>query len=265
MLAHGDLTGADLTGADLRFTSLHFAVFRHCKLAGASFERALLAGTTFADADLSEAQGLDSVGHLIPSSVGVDTLIKSKGKIPESFLRGCGVPDAMIEYLPSLIGSMSPIEFYSCFLSHSSEDKEFCQRLCSRMRDKKLRVWYAPEDLKGGRKLFPQIDEAVRVYDKLLLVLSEASMASDWVKTEIRLARKREKQENRRILFPIRVVDFETIQAWQCFDADTGRDLAIDVREYFIPDFSNWKNHDAFEEAFDRLMSDLQAEAEREA
>jgi hypothetical protein len=32
------------------------------------------------------------------------------------------------------------------------------------------------------------------------------------------------------------------------------------VRQYFIPDFSNWKNHDAFEQAFDRRRRDLKAE-----
>jgi len=45
----------------------------------------------------------------------------------------------------------------------------------------------------------------------------------------------------------------------QDFDADSGKDLAVELREYFIPDFSNWKNHDAFEKAFERLQKDLQA------
>ena len=46
-------------------------------------------------------------------------------------------------------------------------------------------------------------------------------------------------------------------------DADTGQDLAKEVREYFIPDFSNWKDHDAFEKAFERLLHDLRAEEAR--
>jgi hypothetical protein len=29
--------------------------------------------------------------------------------------------------------------------------------------------------------------------------------------------------------------------------------FGMEVREYFIPDFSNWKDHDAFESAFARL------------
>jgi hypothetical protein len=127
------------------------------------------------------------------------------------------------------------------------------------MRDAEMRVWFAPEEIKGGRKIYEQIFSAIQVHDKLLLILSEHSMQSEWVKSEIRRARKTEREENRRKLFPIRLVDFDAIQKWECFDADSGKDLAIEVREYFIPDFSNWKDHDAFEAAFDRLLHDLKA------
>ena len=44
-------------------------------------------------------------------------------------------------------------------------------------------------------------------------------------KTEIRKARNAELKEQRRKLFPIRLVDFDTICDWECFDADTGKDL----------------------------------------
>ena len=59
------------------------------------------------------------------------------------------------------------------------------------MRDMGLRVWFAPEDVQGGKKLHEQIDEAIRAYDKLLLVLSPESMNSEWVRTEIREAESR--------------------------------------------------------------------------
>ena len=109
-------------------------------------------------------------------------------------------------------------------------------------------------------KLHEQIDEAIRVYETLLLVLSPESMASEWVRTEIRNPRKAEGREKRRKLFAIRLVDFETIKDWECFDVDIGKDLGVEMREYFIPDFSNWKDHDAFETAFARLLKDLRAE-----
>jgi hypothetical protein len=63
----------------------------------------------------------------------------------------------------------------------------------------------------------------------------------------------------RRVLFPVRLVPFETLRAWECFTADTGKDSAREVREYFIPDFSDWKNHDSYQEPFQRLLSDLKA------
>ena len=149
------------------------------------------------------------------------------------------------------------IEYYSCFISYSTKDEEFAKRLHLRMRDEKLRVWFAPEDIQGGKKLHEQIDEAIRLYDKLLLVLSENSMQSEWVRTEIYRARKRELQENCRVFLPYRFGIADSIKDWEYFDADTGKDLAREIGEYYIPDFSNWKDRDRFEAAFGRLVKDL--------
>jgi hypothetical protein len=113
---------------------------------------------------------------------------------------------------------------------------------------------------KGGQKLYEQLFSAIQLHDRLLLVLSANSIKSEWVMTEIRKAREIERKENRRKLFPIRLVNFDALRSWECFDADAGKDLAVEVREYFIPDFSNWKDHDAFEKAFARLQKDLKNE-----
>ena len=60
------------------------------------------------------------------------------------------------------------------------------------------------------------------------------------------------------MLFPLRLVDFESLRDWECFDADMRKDSAREIREYFIPDFSRWKtDHDAYKESFDRLLHDL--------
>jgi hypothetical protein len=129
------------------------------------------------------------------------------------------------------------------------------------MRQAELRVWFAPENIRGGDKLYDQIDRAIQYHDRLLLVLSESSLQSRWVETEIRRARKVELQEGRRKLFPIRLTSYEALQEWVCIDSTTGEDLAEEVRSYFIPDFSNWKNHDDLEQAFARLLADLKASA----
>jgi hypothetical protein len=89
--------------------------------------------------------------------------------------------------------------------------------------------------------------------------LSPHSMNSEWVKTEIAKGRKREIQEKKKVLFPVRLVPFKVIQEWECFDADMGKDSAREIREYFIPDFSDWKDPAQYKVAFDRLLSDLKA------
>ena len=217
--------------------------------------------TNFGNVDLSQAENLEFVQHVGPSTIGIDTLFRSQGKIPESFLRDAGVPDEFIRFIPSLIGAETGIQFYSCFISYSHKDEAFAKRMFSKMRDAKLRVWYAPEEMKGGQKIHEQIETAIRVYDKLLVVLSEASLASEWVKTEIRNARRQERKTGKRKLFPVRLVPFEAIQEWSEFDADSGKDLGAELREYFIPDFTQWKNHDQFEASFKRLLRDLKSDA----
>ena len=112
--------------------------------------------------------------------------------------------------------------------------------------------------MQPGRKLHDQIDEAIRVYDRLLLILSKESMSSPWVKVEINKARKKEREQNRSVLFPIRLVPFSDVRAWDQFNADFGDDVAQEIREYHIPDFSTWKaDHESYAKSFDALLKAL--------
>ena len=51
----------------------------------------------------------------------------------------------------------------------------------------------------------------------------------------------------------------EALRAWGCLDADTGNDLAVELRGYSVADFSKWKNNDSFETAFLEFQKDLNA------
>lgn len=252
-------SGSNLLCADLTKAKLYHTRFHQVFLGGADFTKSEMGSTAITDVDLSKVKGLDSVSHSAPSSIGVDTLYKSRGKISDKFLRDAGVPEGLISYLPSLIEAVQPFQWYSCFISYSTKNQNFAERLHSRMRQAGLRVWFDREDMKGGDYLHTQIDRAIQLHDRLLLVLSEESIQSKWVEREIKRTRKIERAEKRRKLFPIRLVDMQTLREWECLDSDTGEDLAEEVRKYHIPDFSNWKNHDAFETAFARLEKDLRS------
>ncbi len=258
-LSDARLTFTDLSESGLDGAHLERTYLKRVLISGTSLRNSHIAFTTFADMDLSEVEGLETVTHRAPSSIGIDTIYKSQGKIPYVFLRGAGVPEEFIQYMPHLITGKA-IQFYSCFISYSTSDQEFAERLHADLQSKGVRVWFAPEDIKGGRKLHEQIPEAIRLYDKLLLVLSENSMQSEWVKTEIYHARQDEIRNNKRKLFPIGLAVYKKISDWTAPYGRLAKDMAVEIQEYYIPDFSNWKDHDSYKQAFDRLLRDLQAE-----
>jgi uncharacterized protein YjbI with pentapeptide repeats len=256
-----DLSGTNLTDANLSSARLAGANLRGANLSGADLSGAVLGRTVFGGTDMSSTIGLICCEHLQPSVIDHETITRS-GNLPRDFLRGCGLPDSLIEFLPSLLRAG---DFYSCFISYSTKDQPFVDRLYADLQNKGVRCWFAPHDMQGGKKIHEQIDEAILRYDRLLVILSDHSMNSEWVKTEVANARQREILQKRQMLFPISLVPFEQIQHWTAFDPDAGKDSAREVREYFIPDFTNWKDHDLYQKEFERLLRDLHAEGRKPA
>jgi hypothetical protein len=244
-----NLVAANLGGAELRGANLIGADLDGANVRGADLNNATIGWTTFADNDLSAVKGLETVHHYAPSTIGIDTIYKSKGNIPEAFLRGAGVPEDFIVYMRSLVGKA--IDFYSCFISYSSQDDAFAQRLHADLQQKGVRCWFAPEDLKIGDKFRTRIDESIRVYDKVMVVLSANSIRSPWVEEEVEAALEKERKQKKLVLFPIRLDDavMETEQAW----------AASLRRTRHIGDFRAWKDHDPYQKSFERLLRDLKA------
>ena len=148
---------------------------------------------------------------------------------------------------------LEPIQFYTCFISYSSRDREFAERLHANLQAKGVRCWFDREDLKIGDKIRPRITEAIHVHDKLVLVLTEHSIASEWVEGEVESALERERREKKTVLFPIRLDD-------AVMDSPIG--WASHIRQTrHIGDFREWKDDDSYQKAFERLLRDLKAEA----
>jgi hypothetical protein len=110
-------TDIDLRLANLREANLSGAHLGRADLNGANLAGANLAGAKLLETILSNVIGLsgcknlESIVHFGPSSVDIRTLQRS-GQLPLVFLRGVGLPDALIEYLPSLLNQA--IQHYSC-------------------------------------------------------------------------------------------------------------------------------------------------------
>jgi hypothetical protein len=249
-----NLSDANLSDADLDGAVLYAANLSRANLIRANLSGAVVGQTIFGNVDLGTVKGLVTVRHFSPSSIGIDTIYRSQGKIPEAFLRGAGIDDTFITYIRSLVGKT--IEYYSCFISYSSKDEAFAKRLYADLQSNNVRCWFAPEDLKWGEKIRSGIDEAIRLHDKLLLVLSKYSVASGWVEHEVKSALAKEHKEERTVLFPIRVdtAVLESPMSW-----------ATEIRHTRnIGDFTRWKQHDDYQKALSRLMRDLIAELPNE-
>lgn len=258
-LEGADLGGANLEGTDLSRTKLIYTNFTSTKIVWTNFTESIMMRTVLADVDLSQAKGLERVRHAGPSTIGTDTLERSQGRIPDIFLRGMGLSDDFIVVIRAMGGA---IQFYSCFISYSSKDQLFAERLYADLQARGVRCWFAPHDVQGGKKLHEQIDDAIQIHERLLLILSPNSIDSEWVKTEIIKASKRERAEKRRMLFPVRLkISYEKLKKWECFDGDTGKDLAREIREYYIPDFSQWESPEKLKEEFEKLVRDLKKAA----
>jgi uncharacterized protein YjbI with pentapeptide repeats len=273
-LSRADLSGANLNRANLNRASLNFAGLDganlskahlvdanlsethlvEANLSGANLSRADLSGATFlytlfGATTLIEVKGLNHCRHEGPSVIDFLTL-RISGPLPTAFLRGVGLPDNLIDYLPSLLNKA--IQHYSCFISYSSKDEAFAERVHADLQSKGVRCWFAPHDMPIGAKIIDAIDEAIRLRDKVLLILSEGAIASDWVEGEVTRALEEERTRKQVVLFPVRLDDavMQTSEGW-----------ARMLRgQRNIGDFSGWKDHDSYQKSFERLMRDLRVQ-----
>jgi hypothetical protein len=245
-LIGADLSKANLSGADLRLANLGWA-----NLSGAYLSGALIGWTVFASVDLRGVKGLDKVHHIGPSTIGIDTIYLSQGEIPEVFLRRAGVPDDFIKYMRSLTGKA--LQFYSCFISYSDKDRYFVEYLYKDLQSNGVRTWYFPEDAKWGESVWGEIDRAIKIYDKLVVVCSQNSLQSGPVLREIERALQREDREYKNILFPITIDDY-VFDEWK-------HERKADVLAKVVGDFRAWRDPSSYQEAFSKLLKGLQAES----
>ena len=247
-LIDANCTRATFEGAVLSGAKLVGTVLNQASLSGANFDGATLGNTIFSDTDLSGVRRLSSCEHVAPSTVDVRTLQRS-GPLPKAFLRGCGFSDLFIDYLPSLF--TEAISYHSCFISYSVKDEAFVKRLYADLQREGVRCWYAPQDLRIGDRIRDQIDQSIRIRDKLLIVLSVSSIASQWVEKEVETAMEEERKNNSTVIFPIRLDEsvMNTDKAW-----------AADIRRArHIGDFQNWERDKSYSESIERLLRDLRA------
>jgi hypothetical protein len=276
-LKNADLRDANLSGANLEIASLNqsnlanaFLVSSNlgdADLSEANLRGARLLATGLGNLDLSETRGLDEVDHRGPSHVSTSTLKRSKGKIPEKFLRGCGLSDVDIEYSiladPNLrkeeilaitskvygLRANREIQLNYIFISYSHKDGAFVDEMAKHLKEKGIRFWRDIHDATAGR-LEKVVARAMRLNPTVLLVLSKESLKSDWVEHETRLARGLEKELGHDVLCPVALDD-----GWK--DCTWPERLREQIMEYNILDFSKWADEAEFGRMFGKMVEGL--------
>lgn len=189
-LEQADLCYADLSGADLSWANLHRANLRQ-----AIFNGTHSRNTLWVEVDLSRAVELETIIHWGPSSLGVNTILNSKGNIPVEFLRGCGMPDDLIARLANSFSDMS-LEASSCFISFSPEDATFARRLHDKLQSRGIRCWLDEKPSLSSN--YKPTDRGLKIWDKVLLCTSKHSLTSNWIEQEIATAFENEDRQYKR-------------------------------------------------------------------
>jgi hypothetical protein len=253
-LTMADLSGADLSTAELSGAKLCLANLRGANLDAASLGSAVFGETILASTNLTNAKGLETCEHLMPSTLDIHTFLKS-GMLPERFIRGCGLPDEYIRFLPSFL--KQPTHFCSCFISYSHEDKAFARLLHDRLQGQGIRCWLDEHQLLPGDDLHEGIDRGIRLWDKVLLCASKSSLSSWWMDGEINRAFQKEaqimKERGKKVLALI-PLNLDGL----LFSADYQSGKKAEITSRVAANFVGWEKDNAlFDRELDKVIRAL--------
>jgi hypothetical protein len=93
------------------------------------------------------------------------------------------------------------------FMSYSHQDKRFADRLAAHLVKHRARVWVDRWELSVGDSIIERVQSAIQEASALIVVLSKASVQSQWCKKELSAGLVRELEEKRVVLLPVLAED----------------------------------------------------------
>ena len=202
-LQQADLHRANLAGANLSRAQLSAANLTRANLSGANlyeveFMRAISAFTIFIACDFSRCNGLESVQHRYPSTVDSTSLARTLrgagGALTEAqndFFRHAGTPKSLLDALSGLVDG-DKLHYLSCYIAYAPADAEFAAGLSRDLAAQGVHCWLYDEQDISGRGAGANIERALSVYDKLIVVASASSLTNSSLLRKLQRALQKE-------------------------------------------------------------------------
>jgi len=264
-LSHANFKRVDFRGAKLSGSDLYRVNLFSSDCEGVDFTDAIFSETTLANCNLKNAKNLETCIHKGPSTIDYRTLRKT-GYLPTSFLRGIGLASWEIEqaklYDTNLslkqiaeilkqiktLRSTQPMLIRPVFISYSHQDSKFVDKFDAALSAEGISAWRDIRDAVAG-PLEEQIADAM-LNRVTVIVLSAASTISDWVETEVSMARAIEKNQKRKVLLPVLLDD-----SW--IECKWPKRLLDQLKKYMIVSFKDWENDSTFRISFNKLAEGI--------
>jgi hypothetical protein len=230
-----DLTGASLRGrqlGNLRLASvdLSLSTLKKANLRGSDFWHTVLNLADLSGANLSRSTF--GRAHLHATNLSGTELCGTR--FIASDLSGADLSHALQ---------------FTCFISHSSMDRVFCEKVYGDLQANGVRCWYFSEEFSIGRQIWQQLNQTHHVYDKLLVICSKNSMQSAPVISEIERALDIESNESRNVLFCVTRDDY-MLNDWS-------HPRKEEVQKAVVSDFRHWERPESYERGLDKLLTAL--------
>ncbi len=95
------------------------------------------------------------------------------------------------------------------FISYSHTDKKIVNKLAAHLAKHNANIWVDTWELSVGDSILIKVQEAIQESSALLVILSKASVESEWCKKELSAGLMRELEEKRVVVLPVLVEDCE--------------------------------------------------------
>jgi len=236
-----NLTQTDLTGADLRGANIIKA-----ELESAAFFEAVFGMSTFVNCDLSTAIALDFSRHTGPSTIGLDTIVKSRGLLPKKFLLDAGVAEPFVAVQDSLIGVKR--KYPSVLTIGSKQDTVLAKRLENSLRSAQISCWNFAADDESWVQSSETIQGHTGYFDRLVLICTDSCLESTEARRRLAEVTGGKNEAALR--------NITTLAVGSLFE-ESSDELCTLLKQGVVVDFRGWDDLRVFEVAVTSLINVL--------